>query len=64
MYVQEKLECSIDLIQKKGSGPEDPCLVAPLQQLGQLLLEHPQSDQDKEAGLNCLARVVHITQVR
>ncbi|XP_050704072.1 uncharacterized protein LOC126989545, partial [Eriocheir sinensis] len=60
---KEKLEYSIDLIQKKGSGPEDPCLVVPLQQLGQLLLEYPQEDQDKKAGLNCLARVVHITQV-
>ncbi|XP_045105661.1 tetratricopeptide repeat protein 23-like isoform X2 [Portunus trituberculatus] len=60
---KEKLQSSISLIEKKGSGPEDPCLVTPLQQLGQLLLEHPQTTQDNQTGLNLLTRVVHITQV-
>lgn len=62
--MQEKLQSSIRLIEKKGSGQEDPCLVTPLQQLGQLLLEHPQTGQDSQAGLDLLTRVVHITQVR
>ncbi|XP_063851325.1 tetratricopeptide repeat protein 23-like isoform X2 [Scylla paramamosain] len=60
---KEKLQSSIRLIEKKGSGPEDPCLVTPLQQLGQLLLEHPQTSQDSQTGLDLLTRVVHITQV-
>lgn len=43
---------------------EDPGLVGPLQQLGQLLLNHSEAENDTEAGLECLSRAVHITQVR
>lgn len=60
---REKLELSIKTIESGGTGVDDPGLVGPLQQLGQLLLNHSQTDQDTETGLECLTRAVHITQV-
>ncbi|XP_042218442.1 tetratricopeptide repeat protein 23-like isoform X2 [Homarus americanus] len=60
---REKLESSIKTIESGGTGVDDPGLVDPLQQLGQLLLNHSQTDEDSEAGLECLTRAVHITQV-
>nr|XP_045593996.1 tetratricopeptide repeat protein 23-like isoform X1 [Procambarus clarkii]XP_045593997.1 tetratricopeptide repeat protein 23-like isoform X1 [Procambarus clarkii] len=63
LKAREKLELSIKTIESSGTGVDDPGLVGPLQQLGQLLLNHGQTDQDAEAGLKYLARAVHITQV-
>ncbi|XP_066989893.1 tetratricopeptide repeat protein 23-like [Macrobrachium rosenbergii] len=62
---KERLELTISTIEKEGTGPEDPGLVGPLQQLGQLLLEGggQTSEDDSEKGLQCLARAVNITQV-
>ncbi|XP_068220762.1 uncharacterized protein [Palaemon carinicauda] len=62
---KERLELTVSTIEKEGTGPEDPGLVGPLQQLGQLLLDGggPTSEDDTEKGLHCLARAVNITQV-
>ncbi|XP_069978214.1 uncharacterized protein [Penaeus vannamei] len=60
---KERLELTISTIEKEGTGVEDPGLVVPLQQLGQLFLNHGEADEDAETGLECLARAVNITQV-
>ena len=54
------------------SGVEDPRLIPPLQQLGELLLKHPgkcggtshqsQKDLDIDLGLEYLERALNITQ--
>ncbi|KAK3864683.1 hypothetical protein Pcinc_029651 [Petrolisthes cinctipes] len=58
---REKVERSIGLLERDGGGGnDDPGLVEPLQQLGQLLIDHTDQHQ---TGLDCLTRAVHITQV-